>query len=348
MNESTRAETIRRVYHRLHAMNQHPPGRMDRSFVDEYHHQLDRLGSVGEDVEEFRVRPEDWVPDRYTPGPGGTIGSLYRGPLRGDEEWVVPLSRFRQRFAPAYSHVEWLIRQEEEKRLAERSIEPSAILDARRKVLATLVDAYLKDQSEFHVLGSGDGREIYHPGLPGRQYTPEWSHVEALAREGHLLLASGGRPNTWTIGIPSSVLAEVQRDAPSLVSQPGGERRVEGLMTQVFNFNYFGGSQNVAVASQHVSQAITHGIQPGDLNGLFAALRALGISDEDLPALQTALEEDEQAAGRRSIGARVIGWMSGVVGKAAQQAAATGTLAGAERLPELYNEVHAALQAHTG
>ena len=119
-------------------------------------------------------------------------------------------------------------------------------------------------------------------------------------------------------------------------------------MTQVFNFNYFGGSHNVAVASHQFSQTVTYGVQPGDLGSLFAALRSLGVGDDDLAGLEVALAEDERTAGRRSIGARVVGWIGGVVGKAAQQAAATGTLAAGERLPQLYNQVHAAIQAYVG
>ncbi len=55
-----RLETLHRVRDRLSVIYRRVYEPVNRALVDEYHHELDRLKNVGEDVDEFYVRESDW------------------------------------------------------------------------------------------------------------------------------------------------------------------------------------------------------------------------------------------------------------------------------------------------
>src|SRR6266508_3823047 len=116
--------------------------------------------------------------------------------------------------------------------------------------LATLIDAYLKVSQEFHAMGADDIVTVYHPGLPDGKLVPNWSHVQALHEDGLISLSEGRQGGTWSINISSRVLDDIRDEEANVASEPSGERRVEDLKnTQVFHNYFFGGTQNVAVAS---------------------------------------------------------------------------------------------------
>ena len=84
-------------------------------------------------------------------------------------------------------------------------------------------------------------------------------------------------------------------------------------VTQTFNMTIMGGS-NVAVGNVGpTNQHATH-VQPGDLQGLKEKLAQLGVTEELINDLDTALDKD--ADSQEQPGPRVQGWLSKVMIKA--------------------------------
>lgn len=296
-----RVDIFHRVYWRLMELGDDRLGEKHRSFIDEYHHELERLTAIGEDVSEFYMRPDDWSPQRVHDGPGGI--SYYSERLTGDGNLVVTRTRFERRFRPALQYVYRRIRHEEAKITAEQPAKPpSAVVEERSRLMAMLIDAYLRSQESFLARASDGQVKIYHPGLPGN-LIPNWSHVEALAHEGRLILSPSAKPRTWTISIPTHVIEAVEAGVPDISKAPAGQRRLEDIRTQVIN-NFYGGSHNVAAGSSNVNQTITQGVRPADLPSLLAALRELGVGEAELDTLETMIESPEPEDADRTVGER--------------------------------------------
>lgn len=100
-----------------------------------------------------------------------------------------------------------------------------------------------------------------------------------------------------------------ERDAP----RPD-QQTIQNIVTNVY------GGANIAVASTNVEQSITLPAQ-GDLSGLLGFLRANGFDDQDIEALQQAIEEDGDP--RQGIGERTQAWL-GRMAVGASKAAASG------------------------
>lgn len=84
--------------------------------------------------------------------------------------------------------------------------------------------------------------------------------------------------------------------------------------------NVWGGAQNIALGSRDFEQTLAL-LQPGDTAGLFAYLTSIGVSDDDLEELRTALDADAQE--QSGLGPRVREWI-GTASLKAAQAAGTG------------------------
>lgn len=343
-----RLDTLQRIGDQLAEICNRVFGQVDRTQVDEYHHQLDRLKAIGEDVDEFYVRESDWEPDRFVPTEGaGSVGTYRLGPLRGNEQMIVHQSRFESRFRPAFRFVQRRIQEEQARMEFEKKL-PGDILAEQSEILARFIDAYLRNQSTFLVIGSHDGYRIEHPGLTEPFY-PNWAHVEALAAAGKLHLKSGRQSSTWKINIPIDVLRELaQRDRSALDEQDSGKRVKQLQEGTIFQNFFFGGSQNVAQASSDFSQTITQQIQPGDRESLFTALRRLGLDDDDLSELEVALEADEEEAGKRHAGTRTMAWLGGIANKAVTQVATAELTAGLGTALGRVEEIRQMLVAFNG
>lgn len=326
-----RLEVLQRICQRLMELGTDILGEKDRAFIEEYHHELKRLAESGDDVSEFFVQPEDWSPQRLHHVPG--VSTYYTGPLTGHEELVVLRTRFDRRFRPALRHVHWLIQQEEAKTMAEQAKKPSAVLEERSNLLATLIDAYLQRQQAFLALMSDGQKIIHHPGL-AKGLEPNWSHVEGLAHDGWLILTPGRKQHTWTIDIPTQTLVAVETSTPDVAQAPAGQQRVEDIKTQVIN-HFYGGSHNVAAGSSHVTQTITHGVRPADLPSLLAALREFGVSDNDLDNLETRVESPALEDADRSTGDRAKAWFASYATSVIAGASSTGLTAAVERIPQV-------------
>lgn len=110
--------------------------------------------------------------------------------------------------------------------------------------------------------------------------------------------------------------------------EPGAPATDPVQLAQVV-MNVFGG--NVAVASSHVQQEIALPTV-GDRDQLFAALASYGLEDEDLEALEQALDADEAAGAGpgKGMGERVQRWAGqlAIKGTAAAGKGATGAAGG--------------------
>ncbi len=182
----------------------------------------------------------------------------------------------------------------------------SPVLDARHEVLATLVNAYLKNQSEFEVywVVGERNRRIVHPGLEG-DYQPEWSHVQALVNEGQLELRETDGGSVSLINIPTHVLDAYIRGDPLAVNLPPGRNRIHALRESPATgivMNVHGGNVNVANASSDFSQTVQVGIQAGDLTALLERLRTIGVSPGDIASLKQELESTADPTTQKSKG----------------------------------------------
>jgi hypothetical protein len=80
-------------------------------------------------------------------------------------------------------------------------------------------------------------------------------------------------------------------------AEPGELPISEQRVTQIFNQHFYGDHTAVATGGRDVSQTVTTSI---DIAGLQAALRGLGIADEDQQALVRAIQDDGGATGPRA------------------------------------------------
>lgn len=297
---------LRRVYMQFISIRQGVTGPVPAETIQDYERQLDRLDGIGEDVEEFHIREADWHFDTRILDPAGGIASTSTCPPTGNEPRVVSQSRFALRFGPAFSFVQRLVFEAE--RPKELSVPKSRdeIIQSRDEVLSTLIAAYLKDQTVIHVRG-GDGRHIFlHPGIP-RDYEPEWTHVEALANEGKLILNKESQKSTWAINIPSDTLRTVQQQAPEAVSKLRSgdvDREAQGQQ-MIFNI-VNGGVGNFSTAGLNATQNISHGVSLEELHHLFADLQKLGVPEAAIVDLGARIENEADPALR---GPKVLGWL---------------------------------------
>jgi len=210
------------------------------------------------------------------------------------------------RFGPAFSFVQRLAFEAE--RPKELSVPKShdEIIQSRDEVLSTLIAAYLKDQTVIHVRGWDGKNNFLHPGLP-RGFEPEWSHIEALASEGKLILKQEPRKSTWTINIPSETLRKVERQAPHAISELRSgdvDQEVQGRQT-IFNI-VTGGVGNFSTAGLNATQNITHGVGLKELQELFAELQKLGVPETSIGDLNARLNQEVDPTDR---GPRALVWL---------------------------------------
>jgi len=89
----------------------------------------------------------------------------------------------------------------------------------------------------------------------------------------------------------------------------GGEPVPRDRVTQIFNTNIYGGSNVWAAGSSDVTQSPTQ-ITVGDWNALREALAAIGLPDEDIQDLRSAVDHDRAAgADLSSETSQVKGWL---------------------------------------
>jgi hypothetical protein len=85
-------------------------------------------------------------------------------------------------------------------------------------------------------------------------------------------------------------------------------------IAQAFNITVYG-NHNVLAAGEKVTQTVALQVLPGDKDSLARALTSLGISDDDIRALQRAIGEDG-AQSKGTLGKRVRNWTGRMLAKA--------------------------------
>jgi len=235
--------------------------------------------------------------------------------------------RFRSKAQAAYTYS-----------IARRN-QRSVVVDERYEILATLVDAYMKDRSRFtvkHFAGSTNP-VIAHPGLHEQLSVP-WSHIDALVSEGLLVKNSTGNLSTKYLTIPTQVYQDFQTGSGLALSLPSGRERIQALKDSPTT-NYYmtthvhGGLANIANASRDFHQtANASAIQPGDKEAFTNALDALGLSNDDVAELSDALEADQAEAGEITLGSKAKAW----IGDFALRATETSSVAVITALAKQY------------
>lgn len=321
-SELSRREALHRVSEQLAALAHQRRGEITRRVVEHYESQLSRLQDLGENVEEFRVHPEDWKPSSIVGELGGVV-SIRLGAPDGTEELIIPRNRFESIRSRAARFVARLIASEDHKMESQRTTAAGA-LEERNRALATLVDAYLENREPI-LVRSGDGQKRFlHPGLP-KDFSPPWSAIEALHSAGKLIVAQ--RRTHWEINIPDSVLTETYHREQRLNGGSPGPERVERIMQSPQMQNHFYGSvYNLAQNSRDFSQTLNLGFQPGDLEGLIASLRPEILTDRGAEELRDALMTDERALGHRGVGPRLRAFLGQISIDATGQLVAIGTI----------------------
>ena len=113
---------------------------------------------------------------------------------------------------------------------------------------------------------------------------------------------------------------EIEAENPEAgESAPGAEPPVApGIMNQIFNNNIYGNVGNIASASPHARQHSNIAVKNNDFESLAAFLSSsVGVTPDDISGLKEAVKQDEQPK-EGHFGARVAGWIGGMVTKAAQ------------------------------
>jgi hypothetical protein len=110
----------------------------------------------------------------------------------------------------------------------------------------------------------------------------------------------------------------VWKEAPDAgAPSPQADQEIDpGRVTQIFNTTVYGGAANLVGNASHSS--VTFNVQAGDFASLADALRSHGVEDDDVNALQDAMESDDSPTEAGRFGPRVSGWIAGMMQKAAQ------------------------------
>lgn len=110
---------------------------------------------------------------------------------------------------------------------------------------------------------------------------------------------------------------EIEKEAPDAgETSPDKSQISPEKVTQVFNTIISGNVQNVATGSTHFSQSGEFSVVQGDIESLKKYLSTLGIAEEDLTELESAVKEDQNSGNQKGIGKKVTDWMSGMISKA--------------------------------
>lgn len=205
---------------------------------------------------------------------------------------------------------------------------PGSILDERSRLLATIIDAYLQSPEEILVHHVGDGEIGYfHPNWP-RGYSPNISHVKALATADQIDLTLMPK-NDWAINVPNRTLQAFESQDTQAVGAEAGEDRVEKLMGgHTINQFIYGGSHNIANASTDFRQELNVGPSAEDIATLITSLQSLGIPEAEMASLRQRLQGETEP--RKAVMQWFFGLSTDIVSGAFGSLAATnyGTIAG--------------------
>jgi hypothetical protein len=115
---------------------------------------------------------------------------------------------------------------------------------------------------------------------------------------------------------------ELEKEIPELATEPEsvtGSRvsvtpeRVEHLVVQAF----YGGQQNIVTDAQHVGDIKQTQVSVGSIESLVAALRDVGLPDDELDDLADAIRADESTGHEKEPGPQTERWLGRIARKLA-------------------------------
>lgn len=328
MSESSedRLETLHQVYDVLSVLLNPKSGEIEKPTVDQFHRQLDRLETLGLQVDPFGIPSTEWKPSRMDYRSNTGLAIFRTGPVEHPGSMVIGKSTFQDYVQRAGRFVERQIRHKESAGAAAMS-SVDGVIKERRRVLSTLIDAYVTNQQTIMTRRFvGEGLTFYHPAIP-KGFTTEWSNIEALAHDGKLIVTRSPNGTAHHISIPTSVLSQLHREEAGALNTEPGTKRVEAIEESgVIHQYFFGGSHNIAQNSREFTQSLNLGFQPGDLDGLVRYLRAHGLTDRGEDELRSAALADEQESGHRSYGDRLSAFVGRIAADATGELIAGGAL----------------------
>lgn len=115
-------------------------------------------------------------------------------------------------------------------------------------------------------------------------------------------------------------------------ARPGTEPIPTPQLNQFYNTYIAGGMNTLAIASTGVSQSVNQVVKVNDLDALRRFLGEQGISDDDLDALEEAIEHDTPPSEPGKFGPRVADWFGKMLAKAATGAWTIGSQVAAQML----------------
>ena len=116
----------------------------------------------------------------------------------------------------------------------------------------------------------------------------------------------------------------VWKEAPSAGEQAERpDQKIEpGRVTQIFNTTVYGGAANIVGSA--INSSLTFTVLQDDFTSLEHVLRDNGVQDEDIDALQAAIQEDGGLEKETGFGSRVSSWIVEMTRKAANGSWAIG------------------------
>lgn len=186
----------------------------------------------------------------------------------------------------------------------------------------------LKDFVEYIVMGNGI-REIEEMAQSKKDLRRAWpAEAVILAREhiqmsGGYTLTEAYQPVTRPVleGILDAVrnrlldfLLELQQAHPEVsMSEKAAEQIPPDEVSQIFNVTIFG-DHSVIASGKTVTQTVQQDITTNDMGALLALVRKLGVPENDVKDLQSAVEQDGMPQ-KGELGPKVREWFGRLMGK---------------------------------
>ncbi len=132
-----------------------------------------------------------------------------------------------------------------------------------------------------------------------------------------------------------SFALDIEKLSPNAGESVSGDLPIANdKVHQVFHTTIYGNVGNVATGSSQSQQTVGALVTQGDYSSLAEQLGSLGISNEDVEELKTALAEDKKEA-KPGIGKRVGRWVGRMIAKAGEGAIKVSVETASSVLPKL-------------
>ncbi len=118
-----------------------------------------------------------------------------------------------------------------------------------------------------------------------------------------------------------SFALEIEKEAPDAGEAPPDSKPIpDEKVSQVFNTYIAGNVQNVATGSSNFTQSGKFMVLRGDFDSLSSFLKSQSIQEDDIKALQEAINEDAKEEQPQGFGKKVSAWIGKMLSKAGTMA----------------------------